>query len=363
MKFRIEQIWIDEDAQSYPLTSEIVRRLPEAKVCVGDEISAARRTLDLEPDPMMRGKRILRLMKHKGAFVKPCPGTPQYVCCGLEILHIGQGCPMECRYCALQVYFNRPVLEAFVNTDDLLTALRKHLESSPQRFHRICTGEFTDSLALEPATGLAQALVNFFSERKSACLEIKTKTDSIEPLLDVDPKGRVVLSFSVNSKAVSEWEEKRAAPLERRLASAVRAQDCGYRIGFHFDPIIPLTGWEEDYPRTIEKIFELVRPSAIAWISMGVLRFVPELKEIAGARFGRIPYFHDGFLRGLDGKSRLHSDRRIKIYRHLAGSIRRHCPDARIYLCMESPHVWQESLGLRMETDQDLAAYLDAAVS
>ncbi|MGB6063909.1 MAG: spore photoproduct lyase family protein [Desulfomonilaceae bacterium] len=363
MKFHIEQIWIDEDAQGYLLTAAIVRQLQEAKVFVGSEISAAKRALDMEPDPMTRGKRILRLMKHKGAFVKPCPGTPQYICCGLEILHIGQGCPMECRYCALQVYFNRPVLEVFVNTDDMLTALRDHLESGPQRFHRICTGEFTDSLALEPLTGLAQVLVNSFSECKNACLEIKTKTDSIEPLLAADPKGRVVLSFSVNSNEVTRSEEKRAAPLEMRLASAARAQECGYRIGFHFDPIIPLPGWEEGYPRTIEKIFGLVRPSAIAWMSMGVLRFVPELKEIAGARFGRMPYFHDGFLRGLDGKSRLHSDRRIRIYRHLAESIRKHCPDLRIYLCMESPHVWQESLGLRMETDQDLAAYLDAAVS
>ena len=43
----------------------------------------------------------MRLMKHMGAFVKACPGTPEYICCGLEILHIGQGCPMDCRYCAL----------------------------------------------------------------------------------------------------------------------------------------------------------------------------------------------------------------------------------------------------------------------
>jgi spore photoproduct lyase len=96
---------------------------------------------------------------------------------------------------------------------------------------------------------------------------------------------------------------------------------------------------------------------------MGVLRFIPQLKEIAGARFGRIPYFHDGFLRGLDNKSRLHVDRRVKIYRSLAERIRLHSPDCRIYLCMESPYVWEEALSMRMETDRDLAAYLDASVS
>ena len=172
-----------------------------------------------------------------------------------------------------------------------------------------------------------------------------------------------MLSFSVNAEEITRTEEIRAAPLERRLASASRAQDRGYRIGFHFDPIIPVPGWEEAYSHVIDKIFGLVRPSAIAWISMGVLRFVPELKEIAGARFGRIPYFHDGFLRGLDNKCRLHVDRRVKIYRALADKIRMYSPDSRIYLCMESPDVWEEALGIRMESDQDLAAYLDAAVS
>ncbi|MGO9571679.1 MAG: radical SAM protein [Desulfomonilaceae bacterium] len=363
MKFNIEQIWIDEDAKDYLLTREIIRKLPEAEVVVGSEFAVRSRRLDLEPDPMRRGKRIVRLMKHKGAFVKACPGTPEYICCGLEILHIGQGCPMDCRYCALQVYFNRPVLEVFVNIDDLLGRLAEHLEADSQRFHRICTGEFTDSLALNPITGLAQVLVNFFSRRKGASLEIKTKTDLIEPLLGMDPEGRVVLSFSVNSMEITRTEEIRAAPLDKRLASASRAQDCGYRIGFHFDPIIPVPGWEEAYSHVIDKIFELVRPSAIAWISMGVLRFAPELKEIAGARFGRIPYFHDGFLRGLDGKSRLHVDRRVRIYRSLADRIRTYSPDSRIYLCMESPYVWEESLGMRMESDQDLTAYLNASVS
>jgi DNA repair photolyase len=363
MKFNIEQIWIDEDAQDYPLVPEIIERLPEAKVLIGGEFAEPSRLLSLEPDPMRLGKHILRLMKHKGAFVKKCPGTPQYVCCGLEILHIGQGCPMDCRYCALQVYFNRPVLEVFVNVDDLMRSLVGHLEADSQRFHRICTGEFTDSLALNPITGLAQTLVDFFSRQEGTCLEIKTKTDPIEPLLRMDPRGRVVLSFSVNATEITRTEEIRAAALEKRLAAASRAQDHGYRIGFHFDPIIPIPGWKDAYSQTIDEIFRRVHPSAIAWISMGVLRFVPELKEIAAARFGRIPYFHDGFLRGLDNKSRLHVDRRVEIYRGLADRMRLHSPDCRIYLCMESPYLWEEALGIKMKSDQDLAAYLDASVS
>jgi spore photoproduct lyase len=361
MKFVIEQIWIDEDARDEPLTQRIVSKLPSAKIFEGNDCADRLRELNLKPDPLSQGKKVLRLMKHKGVFVKPCPGTPNYVCCGLEILHIGQGCPMDCRYCALQVYFNRPVLEVFVNTADMMGALQDHLERDSQRFHRICTGEFTDSLALDPLTGLSPRLVDFFSKRTDASLEIKTKTDSIDPLLDLDPCGRVILSFSVNAAPVVRQEEKRAATLEKRLAAAARAQRSGYGVGLHFDPIIPIPGWETEYCRTVDAIFDRVDSSSVVWISLGVLRFAPELKRIAGYRFGPIKYFHDGFLIGLDGKSRLQTDRRVEIYRRIIERIRLHAPETAVYFCMESEYVWEKALGIKMRSDEDLIAYLDAA--
>lgn len=363
MEFHIDQIWIDQDARNERLTGQILAKLPHAKVIEGRAVAEATRALALEADPLGDGKRVLRLVKHKGSFIKPCPGTPEYICCGLKILHIGQGCPMDCRYCALQAYFNRPVLEVFVNDDELFHEIENHLKSESGQFHRFCTGEFTDSLALNPLTGTTQRLISFFSHVKNGSLEIKTKTDLIEPLLQDTPQGRVVLSFSVNSLPISRKEEIRAAPLGRRLAAAAIAQDKGYRLGFHFDPIIPHAEWEHAYAETIGEIFRVVRSNTIAWISLGVLRFVPGLKETVGARFGPVPYFHDGFVRGLDGKNRLHVEKRIAIYRTLAQRIREHSTTTPIYLCMESPYVWQESLGVRMDTSAHLTAYLDRAVT
>ncbi len=362
MRFKVDQLWIDEETLAEPLTGEIVKKLPDARVLIGREFAEPRRNLDLSSDPLVQGKRIVRLMKHRGAFVKPCPGTPEYVCCGLQILHIGQGCPMDCRYCALQVYFNRPVMEVFVNIEEMLYQLGQFLEANPSRFHRICTGEFTDSLALDPLTDLSLRLTDFFADVENASLEIKTKTDLVAPLLRSACRGRVVLSFSVNAPSISKTEERRAAPLLARIDAAAQAQRKGYMVGFHFDPIIPLPGWEEGYASTIDAIFRKVDPSGVAWISLGVLRFVPRLKEVVTARFGPIPAFHDAFLRGLDGKSRLDVTRRIGIYRLLANRIRRHAPDARVYLCMESPSVWEAALGIRIQSDEELSAYLDEAV-
>ena len=77
MKFIIEEIWIDEDANDEALTAQIVGKLPSAKIFKGSDCKDRLRELNLRSDPLSQGKKILRLMKHKGAFVKPCPGTPK----------------------------------------------------------------------------------------------------------------------------------------------------------------------------------------------------------------------------------------------------------------------------------------------
>jgi spore photoproduct lyase len=362
MNFRIDQVWVGPDVVNEPMAKSIIQKLGNVEVLEGASVENELRKLVIEPDPFRRGKRIIRLLKFKGNVVRPCPGTRSYVCCGLEILHIGQGCPMDCTYCALQAYLNSPVLDVFVNIGDMYGGLSEYLKQKPGQFHRICTGEFTDSLALDPLTDLATGLVSFFAEIPNASLELKTKTDQITPLLEVDPKGRTVVSFSVNAGQIIRKDELGSCSLKQRLNAAARLQENGYKLGFHFDPIIPYPNFETDYYKTIHDIAAHVRPDRIAWVSMGVLRFVPQLKDIVLARFGALPFFHDAFLRGLDGKLRLHVDRRIEVYKKLAGCLRGYFPQIRLYLCMESTHVWREALGIEMENSDQLAEYLNEAV-
>ncbi|MCX5873112.1 MAG: DNA photolyase, partial [Deltaproteobacteria bacterium] len=319
MQFQIDQIWIEEDALDAPVTRRILESVTAKKILVGPDAQEEATRIELAPDPFSYGKRILKLVRYNGAFVKSCPGTKNYICCGLKILNIGQGCPMDCRYCALQVYFNNPVMEVYVNLDEMLEQLNDFLDRAPMdQFFRFCTGEFTDSLALEPLTGYAQPLAKIFSRRNNASIEFKTKTDHIDPLLSLENQRNIIISFSVNALGFTKSEELRAASLRQRLKAAGKAAAWGFKVGFHFDPIVPFEGWEEQYTATVDDIFSVVKPDSIAWISMGVLRFVPDLKEVVTSRFGQVRYFFDSFAPGLDGKFRLSLDRRIGIYRTLA---------------------------------------------
>lgn len=345
-----------------PTTRRILESVTAGKILVGPEAKAEALRIELAPDPFSFGKRILKLVRYKGAFIKSCPGTRTYICCGLKILNIGQGCPMDCRYCALQVYFNNPVMEVYVNLDEMLEQLKDFLDKAPMdQFFRFCTGEFTDSLALEPLTGYAQPLADIFSRRNNASIEFKTKTDNIDPFLSMEDQRNIIISFSVNALSFTKSEDLRAASLRQRLKSAGKAASRGFKVGFHFDPIVPFEGWEEEYTATIDDIFSIVNPHSIAWISMGVLRFVPDLKDVATSRFGPVRYFFDSFAPGLDGKFRLSLNRRIGIYRTLGDRIRSYGGNVAIYLCMESPKVWMEALGLDMQNNDQLAIMLDQA--
>ena len=286
-------------------------------------------------------------MRHKGAFIKACPGTREYVCCrGLEISPHGQGCPMDCTYCALQVYFNRPVLELFVNVDDMISGLRSHVSENPSKFHRICTGEFTDSLALDPLTGLGSRLVEAFSTIENASSSSRPRPIPLIRFWTLIHLARWCLAKSVNSSSITNSEERRAIPIDRRIAAAQRAMKKGYRVRFHFDPIVPHLGWEEEYGETVDKIFRKIDPSGIAWISLGVLRYVRDLKEAVRYRHGPVRYFHDAFAPGLDGKARLYVDRRIRIYRTISDRIRKYHPK-QIYLLYGVPACMEGGAGDR----------------
>ena len=92
-------------------------------------------------------------------------------------------------------------------------------------------------------------------------------------------------------ETITREEELKTASFDERLAAARHCQDWGYRVGFHFDPLIHYEGWETDYKSAVEEMSaSSMRPGSV--VSLGSLRFTPHLKEIVRLRFpkSRIPY-------------------------------------------------------------------------
>ena len=224
--------------------------------------------------------------------------------------------------------------------------VKSTLQEHPSRtLFRIGTGELADSLALDHITGFSRKIVPFFATLPNGILELKTKSDQISNLKDLAHGEHTIVSWSVNSRRISHAEEFQAATFEERLAAALQCQEWGYKLGFHFDPIVYYEGWEDEYKEVVREILRAMDPGRIAWISLGALRFTPHLREMAHKQFpgSKLPFGE--FVPGHHGKLRYFRPIREEIYRKMKSWIQTEAPHVRVYLCMENRAVWQRSFG------------------
>lgn len=356
-----EKILIDPDAENYPLTQKILNRLPGVPVERITDSHALRARILKTSDPIGRGKRYLYLTHDKGRSFKPFPESHQYLSCDYFTLHIAEGCDLECSYCILQAYLTNPWLTVYVNVEEMLAGLEATLRQNPDRFFRIGTGQLADSLSLDHLTGMSEILVSFFARQPNAVLELKTKSNNISRLLNLDSGGRTIVSWSVNSRRIQTEEEHKCATLEERIEAAAQiSRHERFRTAFHFDPVIDYPGWENEYREVIEMVLAKIPHERIAWMSFGCLRFVPEMKKIMENRFPKSGLPTTEWITGMDGKLRYFKPRRIEIYRTLIAIVRELAPSVTVYLSMETPEVWEKALGKR-QSKKSVCALLDGA--
>ncbi|MGH7984817.1 MAG: radical SAM protein, partial [Candidatus Binataceae bacterium] len=268
-----------------------------------------------------------------------------FACCGYLVLVLASNCPMDCGYCFLQEYVNdNPGLQLYANYADAFEELERLRHDSPNRQLRIGTGELADSLAFDRMTAVSRELVEYFA-RTNLTLELKTKTDEIEHLLEADPKGRTLVSWTLSPPRVYEATEHRTASPSARIAAAARVLEAGYRIAFHLDPIIAYDGAAHDYATLLDELFATIAPTRIAFISLGGLRMTPKLRALARRRFPADAMLCGEDVLSPDGRYRTFTPMRLRLYTMLGEKIHQAAPGLQRYLCMENASVHERVFG------------------
>ncbi len=360
--FEPEVIYVEPLARNFALTESVLSRFPDVPVRELDDMQEVQRQIQMNAsDTFGAAKRHLALTCFKGSFLKKCPGiSPGMVCCNYYVVNLIKNCVYDCSYCFLQEFLeNNSLLTVFVNIEDLFDELREIFSSRPDNIFRVGTGELTDSLALDRIVPHTDFLIPFFEQFDNAVLELKTKSDQVDNLLRYQGTRNIIISWSINPREIAELEEKGTPGLDQRLQAARRCQDHGYRIGFHFDPIIIFPGWEQAYKETVDQLFDTVSPSAIEWISLGSFRYKPRLKQIIKDRHRDSLLFTQEHVPSEDGKYRYLRPLRNHAYETIRGFIREKGKDLSVYLCMESKEIWQGVTGKLPRSDAKLDQFFD----
>lgn len=325
-----QNIYIEESVADTEMAARIKTLFPETTVETISTYKEYIKGMRFDIDGYNRRLDNFYLVRENYDFYKRCPCSKGSAFCGYFVVNLGSGCPYECAYCVLQDYINSPGIILPANIGDYFTAFKEL-----GRNIRCGSCELTDSLAFDHITGYTPKIVDFFRHYPKTMYELKTKSDNIGMLTSVPGARNIIVSWSVNPQNIVETVEHFTTSLVQRLQAAKTCTACGYRVAFHFDPIIYYQGWETDYETLVNMVFDTVDDGDVAWISLGALRMTPRLKKIIENRFPDNTILDEEFFVGHDGKLRYSEAIRISLYKNMTSWIRKRCREVPLYLCME----------------------------
>jgi spore photoproduct lyase len=270
----IETIYVEENIEHHHRTKAILARFPDAlKIRCGRYSEVF--------NPKAQNFRLQKLKpslilaeKHKN-FVLEAPDG--YGIGGDRNFYFSHmlNCLYDCRYCFLQGMYQSANYVLFINFESFQDEIRRICNAYPSESFHFFSGYDCDSLALEPVTHFAEAFLPFFDSLTNAKLELRTKSTQIRSLLNRKPMPSCIVAFSLSPAEIVAKVEAKAPSLERRLNAIKQLQQKGWQIGLRFDPLIYQTGYQQQYKRLFEQVFNIIDREQLHSVSLGVFR-LPE---------------------------------------------------------------------------------------
>jgi spore photoproduct lyase len=269
----------------------------------------------------------------------PLPKEPNDVVCPhfLE-LKWATGCPFNCAWCYLQGTLRfqpqrkKPRLK---DMKKVATHVESFLEQVDWYSELLNTGELADSLMWDNnGTPFSKFVLSLFKEQKRHKVLFLSKATWVENLLKIEAYAQAIISFSLNADKVARRWEKGAPSVLKRIKAAREVNKAGYKVRIRIDPMVPVSGWDKEYIKLIDLIFENFIPERI---TLGSLRGLQST----------INNSHDkSWVQYLREKSnwgkRINFNARYWMYFTIIDYLKRNYNYRNIALCKETISMWEK---------------------
>ncbi len=272
----IDTIYIEEEVSNHPRTKEILRRFPKAVriPCerYGEVFNPKSQNFRLQK----KNPALILAKKFKHFVLEAPPGYGIGSENNFYFSHM-LNCIYDCRYCFLQGMFRSAHLVCFVNFEDFEQAISETIEKHEDA--HFFSGYDCDSLALDSVTHFARSILDFFGSYPKALIELRTKSVQIQSLLDREVIPNCVVAFSLTPDEIAKELEHGAPPVSRRLGAMAKLQECGWKVGLRFDPIIYTKDYLNQYQNLFLEAFKLVKIQQLHSVTLGPFRLPKEMYE------------------------------------------------------------------------------------
>ena len=168
--------------------------------------------------------------------------------------YTSSGCAASCLYCYLVCHYNKcAYLRLFVNREQMMERLLKTAQKGEQE-QVFEIGSNSDLILENQITGNLPWTIETFARGERGYLTFPTKFAAIDPLLQLEHKGRTIFRMSVNPESVIKQIELGTSPLNKRINALNRMCEAGYPVGVLIAPIVLMQDWKTQYETLIRQL-------------------------------------------------------------------------------------------------------------
>lgn len=168
--------------------------------------------------------------------------------------YTSSGCRAMCLYCYLVCNYNKcAYLRLFVNREQMLDGLLKKADAAPvpQTFE---IGSNSDLVLENTISDNLRYTVERFGREGRGHLTFPTKFDMVNPLMNLDHRGKTIFRMSVNPQDIIKRIELGTSQLRTRIQALNNVANAGYPVGMLIAPVILLPEWKRLYGELIEQL-------------------------------------------------------------------------------------------------------------
>ncbi len=192
--------------------------------------------------------------------------------------YTSSGCIASCLYCYLVCNYNKcSYLRLFVNREEMMNKIMKTQNKSEKP---LCfeIGSNSDLVLENTLTDNLCWTIEQFSDSEKGSLTFPTKFSMVEPLLNLNHRGKVIFRMSVNPQEIIRKIELGTSPLDKRIDAINSMCEAGYPVGILLAPIIFVDNWKILYGELIDvlsdKLSEKVKRCAFIEVIFMTYSFV-----------------------------------------------------------------------------------------
>ena len=249
--FKPKEILYEENIKNYELGRELLDKYKDVPMKVIENHNNI---------PEMRNKQNSEFVDIKKNLIigirKTHNFVPNHKTSDFLVPYTSSGCTAMCMYCYLVCNYNKcSYLRLFVNREEMLDKIIKTANKSEKEL-TFEIGSNSDLILENTITQNLEWTIPQFAENAKGYLTFPTKFDMVEPILNLNHKGRVIIRMSVNPSKIIQRVEFGTSNLENRVKAINKLKKAGYKIGILIAPIIFIDNWEEEYEKLIIYLVE-----------------------------------------------------------------------------------------------------------